>query len=219
MCKAVLFDLDQTLLDRNTSLKSFLNWQVNDLQLIYQAQKEIFIQRFIELDANGSVWKDLVYRQLIDEFKIVQYSEQQLLESYIQDFNKFCVAFDGVGETIVKLHQDGFKLALISNGKTPFQEHNFQASGLSEYFSSIIVSDAAGLRKPQVEIFDLACQQLDVLPEQCVFVGDNEIADIQGAKNAGMKTIFFDSEQKQIFTEANHCVQYFQEILTVLNIK
>ena len=74
MCKAVLFDLDQTLLDRNTSLKSFLNWQVNDLQLIYQAQKEIFIQRFIELDANGSVWKDLVYRQLIDEFKIVQYS-------------------------------------------------------------------------------------------------------------------------------------------------
>ena len=111
MCKAVLFDLDQTLLDRNTSLKSFLNWQVNDLQLIYQAQKEIFIQRFIELDANGSVWKDLVYRQLIDEFKIIQYSEQQLLERYIQDFNKFCVAFDGVGETIVKLHQDGFKLA------------------------------------------------------------------------------------------------------------
>lgn len=78
--------------------------------------------------------------------------------------------------------------------------------GLSEYFSSIIVSDVAGLRKPQVEIFNLACQQLDVLPEQCVFVGDNEIADIQGAKNAGMKTILFDSEQKQIFTKANHCV-------------
>ena len=45
-----------------------------------------------------------------------------------------------------------------------------------------------GLRKPDPEIFNLACKQLDVFPEQCVFIGDNELADIQGAKNVGMKT-------------------------------
>lgn len=216
MSKAILFDLDQTLLDRTLSLKLFLNWQVNFLQLVPQAEKQNFIARFIELDANGSVWKDLVYRQLIEEFKLLKYSEQQLLNIYIQDFNKFCVAFDGVEETILKLFQAGFKLGLISNGKTLFQEHNFQSLGITEYFSTVIVSDAVGLRKPQAEIFQLACQQFDVEPEQCIFIGDNEIADIQGAKGVGMQTILFDPEQKQTFTQADFRVESFQEIVTIL---
>lgn len=61
MIKAILFDLDQTLLDRMGALKRFLNWQVSFLQLVSNAQKQQFIQRFIMLDANGSVWKDVVY--------------------------------------------------------------------------------------------------------------------------------------------------------------
>ena len=218
--RAVLFDLDQTLLDRTTSLKRFLNWQVDCLELVPKSEKEKFIQCFIELDANGTVWKDVVYRQLIKKFKITQCNiqelEQQLLDSYIQDFHQFCVAFADVEIVIQTLFKTGYLLGLISNGKTPFQEHNFQALGLSQYFSCVLVSDAIGLRKPQAEIFQLACQQLNVLPEQCIMIGDNEIADIQGAKNVGMQTILFNSTQEEKLTQAENQAHSFKEILPII---
>jgi putative hydrolase of the HAD superfamily len=185
MIQVVLFDLDQTLLDRTSSLKAFLNWQVNFFELVAIQQKPKFIQRFIELDNNGSVWKDQVYAQLIQEFQISSYSTQGLLENYIQDFNKFCRSFSDVDLVIYSLFKANFSLGLISNGKTPFQEDNFKALGLSEYFSSVIVSEAVGLRKPHPEIFQLACQQLGVIPQHCVFVGDHEISRHSRCKSFG----------------------------------
>ncbi|CEI53518.1 hypothetical protein [Acinetobacter bereziniae] len=71
MIQAVLFDLDQTLLDRTSSLVQFLNWQLNTLTLVPLSQQQNFIQRFIALDANGAVWKDKVYAQLIQKLLIL----------------------------------------------------------------------------------------------------------------------------------------------------
>lgn len=70
MKKVLLFDLDQTILNRNESLLKFLNWQVSYLNLVPHELKKSFINRFIELDNNGSVWKDIVYSQLIKDFNI-----------------------------------------------------------------------------------------------------------------------------------------------------
>ncbi|MCH7392693.1 HAD-IA family hydrolase [Acinetobacter dispersus] len=189
--KAVIFDLDQTLLDRTTSLIKFLTWQINFFQLVTAHDRESFIQRFLELDDNGKVWKDRVYENLIQEFSIHGHSKEILLTSYINDFNKFSCCFEHVENTIIQLKQQGYLIGLISNGRTPFQEHNFYALGLTEFFSSTIVFEAIGLRKPDPAIFLLSCQQLGVHPKDCTFVGDNELADIQAAKAVGMKTIFF----------------------------
>lgn len=70
MQKAILFDLDQTLLDRNTSLVKFIEWQANFFQLVPHQNKQAFITRFIELDNNGNVWKDSVYTQLLKNFNV-----------------------------------------------------------------------------------------------------------------------------------------------------
>ncbi len=70
MRKILLFDLDQTILNRNASLIRFIEWQLNFFQLVPQAHKNAFIQRFVELDDNGNVWKDIVYQQLIKDFHI-----------------------------------------------------------------------------------------------------------------------------------------------------
>ncbi|MBJ9954820.1 MULTISPECIES: HAD family hydrolase [unclassified Acinetobacter] len=200
MIQAVLFDLDQTLLDRTSSLEKFLEWQINTLTLVPLSQQQNFIQRFITLDANGTVWKDKVYAQLIQEFQISKITVQALLTSYIEDFNKFCVAFQSVDSVLDRLVKADFSLGLISNGRSPFQERNFQALGVDKLFSSIIVSEAVGLRKPDPKIFQLACRQLELMPEQCIFVGDNEVVDIVGAKSVGMQAILFDPEQKVIST-------------------
>ncbi|NHB59266.1 HAD family hydrolase [Acinetobacter sp. 194] len=216
--KAVLFDLDQTLLDRTTSLKKFLNWQINFYQLVDSDLKNDFIQRFLVLDANGSVWKDRVYAQLIEEFQITHHSTEILLQSYIQDFNKFCTPFDGVKTTIEALYENGYKLGLISNGKSPFQEHNFYALGLKQYFSSIIVSEAVGLRKPDPRIFHLACEQLKIYPQDAIFVGDNWKVDIQGAQSAGLQALYFQGGELQHQPQATekNIINNFSDVLKVI---
>lgn len=217
MQKAILFDLDQTLLDRNTSLIKFVEWQVNFFQLVSQENKQAFITRFIELDNNGSVWKDVVYSQLLEDFNIKTFNVESLLESYINDFNKFCRPFEKVPETIQNLYNKGYKLGLISNGKSPFQENNFYALGLKEFFSTIIVSEAIGLRKPDIQIFEHACKELGFIPNECIFVGDNPKADIEGANKAGMKTIFFHPDPSINSSLADEKIHHYDQLETAIN--
>ncbi|WP_312057714.1 HAD family hydrolase [Acinetobacter courvalinii] len=214
--KAVIFDLDQTILDRTTSLIKFLNWQINFFQLVSTMKKEFFIQRFLELDDNGKIWKDSVYQQLIHEFSIDHVRHDMLLASYINDFNKFSCCFKNVESTIIELKEQGYLIGLISNGRTPFQEHNFYALGLTKFFSSIIVSEAVGLRKPDPAIFLLSCQQLDVHPQDCIFVGDNELADIQGAKAVRMKTIFFHPDPSIRSLIADATLHHYTNLIDLL---
>ncbi|EXB27950.1 HAD family hydrolase [Acinetobacter courvalinii] len=214
--KAVIFDLDQTLLDRITSLKRFLRWQINFFQLVSTMKKEFFIQRFLELDDNGKIWKDSVYQQLIHEFSIDHVTHDMLLASYINDFNKFSCCFKNVENTIIELKEQGYLIGLISNGRTPFQEHNFYALGLTEFFSSIIVSEAVGLRKPDPEIFLLGCKELGVCPQNCIFVGDNELADIQGAKAVRMKTIFFHPDPSIRSLIADATLHHYTKLIDLL---
>lgn len=68
MTKAVFFDLDGTLLDRNASVKRFVSAQYNKLiDYFSHILKKDYIARFIELDCHGHVWKDKVYQALVTE--------------------------------------------------------------------------------------------------------------------------------------------------------
>lgn len=212
MRKILLFDLDQTILNRNASLIQFINWQINFLQLIPQNQKKLFIKIFLELDNNGNIWKDIVYSQLIQEFNIKKYNVVQLLSSYVADFNKFSIGFENYKIVISDLYKKGYRMGLVSNGKTPFQEHNFYALGLTEYFSTIVVSDAVGLRKPDEKIFIYTCNQLNCSPSDCIFIGDNPKADIEGAKNIGMKTIFFHPNLTLELSTTDENIHHYDEL-------
>ena len=188
--RAALFDLDDTLLDRAGSLRDFATWQAEGMLSASIKNKHNFVDRFITLDQNGMVWKDQVYTSLIDEFELVDWTVDELLTVYILTFCAFCKPRKGALPAIEEFRRNGFRIGLVTNGKTPFQERNFKALGFSELFDCVVVSEAVGLRKPDKAIFELACQKLDVDAGSSVFIGDNPVADIQGAKSAGMATIY-----------------------------
>ena len=150
----------------------------------------LFVNRFIELDANGTVWKNEVYEILIDEFSIKGWSVSELLASYELCFSGFCQQKKGVVEAVQIIKNMGMKLALVSNGKSPFQERNFNSLGISHLFDVVIISEAVGLRKPDRAIFELAVKRLAVEPNKSIFVGDNPQADIIGSNKVGMYSIY-----------------------------
>ena len=202
MRNTILFDLDETLLDRAGSLRDFLAWQAKEI-LANTIDEQIFCDRFIELDANGSVWKDQVYSSLIKEFSITDWTVSELLSSYEQSFSKFCKFIPNASNALETLHKNGYKLGLVSNGKSPFQERNFNALGVSDLFGVVVVSEAVGFRKPDPEIFMHACNALNTIPSNTIFVGDNPKADIQGANDLGMYTIYTPSWGQQDCKEAD----------------
>ena len=176
--RAVIFDLDQTLLDRERSLHDFLTWQCKGMLRPYIEDQAAFISRFVELDDNGAVWKDKVYSALIGEFHLEEWSCAELLSVYESCFCAFSAPRPGVLEALSAI-STRYKLGLISNGMTPFQERNFRGLGIASMFDSVIVSAAVNLRKPEAAIFHLACSELGVRPDEAVYVGDNPTADVE----------------------------------------
>ena len=212
--KSVIFDLDETLLDRTHSLREFVLWQARGMLRDSVEDANEFSRRFIELDSHGRVWKDVVYARLKDEFCIQNWSVEELLASYELCFCGFCKLMPNAKEALQSLHVLGYKLGLVSNGKSPFQERNFHALGIDHLFSTVIVSDAVGIRKPDPRIFSLACKKLLSSPKASIFVGDSPKADIDGANNSGLYTIYFSANAESTNADAV-CTNYNQLVKLV----
>ena len=84
MIKAILFDLDGTLLDRDRSLARFIDMQYDRLIAhLRRIPRAGYTARFVELDSRGHVWKDKVYQSLVEEFDLSDITWQDLLEDYV----------------------------------------------------------------------------------------------------------------------------------------
>jgi putative hydrolase of the HAD superfamily len=217
MIKAVIFDLDGTLLDRDASVEQFIAIQYDRLSHnLSHIAKNDYIARFIELDCHGYVWKDKVYQQLVEEFQIDGLTWQMLLQDYEQQFQHHCIPFSGLVEMLILLRKQGYLLGIISNGRGEFQAHAIEGLGIQDYFDVILISEFEQIRKPEAEIFHRAAQRLGVIHQDCVFVGDNPEADIIGAKNAGMKVIWKRNLSWQESKEADAIVDELHEIPVIL---
>ncbi|OUL35894.1 L-2-haloalkanoic acid dehalogenase [Nostoc sp. T09] len=191
MLKAILFDLDGTLLDRETSLKQFISTQYDRFaSVLHGIPKDDYISRFIALDSRGYVWKDTVYQSLISEFFIQKLSWQDLLRDYENQFIFSCVPFPHLQSTLEALKTEGYLLGIITNGLEKFQKRTIQELGIENYFDVIVISESEGVRKPEAEIFSRALRKLGVQAQQSVFVGDHPTVDVLGAKNIGMKAVW-----------------------------
>ncbi|MEK6189815.1 MAG: HAD family hydrolase [Carnobacterium alterfunditum] len=196
MIKAVLFDFDGTLLNRDASVKAFIDNQYDRLKKwVGHVPKEQYMTRFIELDKRGYVWKDTVYRQLTQEFTIFTITWEELLQDYIREFQFHCVPFDQLLEMLEDLKSKNILLGMITNGYGQFQMDNIKALGIENYFDMILVSEWEGIKKPDPEIFKRALRKLDVSPKHSIFVGDHPENDVKAAQNIGMKGIWKNDSQ------------------------
>ena len=98
----------------------------------------------------------------------------------------------GARELLDYLKGLGCRLHICSNGFHEIQYRKLRACGLYDYFDTVILSEDAGANKPSKKFFDYAFEKSGAKAETTLMIGDNYIADIEGAMDAGMDTILYN---------------------------
>ncbi|PCI55843.1 MAG: phosphoglycolate phosphatase [Gammaproteobacteria bacterium] len=185
----LLFDLDGTLVDSAPDLAFAVNQTLVELGMVTFSQDvirgwvgngaSILVQR--ALSGNAKVSTDL-NNTLIERALTIFYSIYQThncIETQL---------YPNVLDTLTKLKNTGYRLAIITNKPERFIAPIINGLALNGLFDLIIGGDTLEKRKPDPLPLHYACQQLSVNVDQCVMIGDSK-NDILAAKAANMQSI------------------------------
>ena len=145
---------------------------------------------------------------------------EQLCLQMSDVFLDFCSSkpdvVDGAHELMHYLKQQGYRMHMCSNGFHEVQYKKLAACGLRDYFTTIILSEDAGVNKPSPLYFDYAFKMSGADKDTTVMIGDNLQTDIVGAHNAGLATILFNRWNVEPSPIPNHTVATLSEIMQIL---
>jgi len=202
--KVLFFDLDRTLWD----------YRSNSEQTLYDLVKKHtpgLIERFDEFlaafyEINEKLWlmyrdgklskKKLSTQRFIDSFKRLGINAESFADKfsfdYIKESPNKTKLFPKAIETLKYLKNKGYKLYLLTNGFIEVQKVKIIDSKLEPYFERMITSEDAGYQKPHKKIFEFALNIVKAKKSDCIMIGDDLESDIEGAKNFGIDTVFFN---------------------------
>lgn len=186
--KAVLFDLDHTLYDRDNTFLAWARWFVRErLGLTDDSGYSETVDLLVTMDASGYRPRQELFRWIKERYPMLEAEVEEL----VADFYRQHVSYLSL-EADTRLLLDSLAAAripfgVVTNGSAN-QLLKIRELGLDTRTSCIYISALAGCRKPEPAIFLAASDELGVAPSDTLFVGDNPEADIVGAAGVGMHT-------------------------------
>ncbi|MDB4292384.1 YjjG family noncanonical pyrimidine nucleotidase [Maribacter sp.] len=200
----VFFDLDHTLWDfeKNSALTF--------AKILNTSNVAVDLEDFLKVyvPANYAFWKlyreekisksELRYQRLKSVFDTLGHpvSDEMinhLADEYIAHLSSYDHLFPGTIALLDYL-KPNYKLHIITNGFQEIQDKKLRNSKIDGYFEVVVNSEMAGVKKPNPIIFELALTSAKTLPGRSLMIGDSLEADIQGALNAGMHALHFNSD-------------------------
>jgi len=189
--KGVVFDLDETLVDRRGSLDVYAKQLYADFPGSVVVPEDLFAAEFHRLDGNGRVPRDEFFAALAAAlFRSVPAAHvKEHFESTAWTRPRL---FDGIASLLARLRAHDWRIGIITNGGVPAQSAKIRNSGLAELVDGFVISSALGIKKPAPEIYGHMIQALGIDPTRSWFIGDDPRADIWGAKQAGFRTCWVE---------------------------
>ncbi|MCM1386991.1 MAG: HAD family hydrolase [Bacillus sp. (in: Bacteria)] len=209
MIKAVYFDLFFTLIipayDKENNEFTILGLSMDEWEK-YAEKDSLYHER-----ALGLVKSEM---EIIDKITVgmpFAVSDAQKKKVLAARENRMKAALQNVSgdiiDTLKTLKSQNVRLGLISNADVIDCKH-WEQSTLYPYFDDAVFSCYAGLLKPDRRIYELAMRNLNVSPDECLFVGDGGSDELYGAKMAGMKTVFTEALDVKCIEERNRIMEY-----------
>ena len=206
--KDIFFDLDHTLwdFDKNSMLafkRVFKKFKITiEFDTFLKIYEPINIEYWKKYREDKVSKENLRRGRLIDSFNYFDliYSTEkidEIADAYIQELPFDNHLFEGAVEILDYLILK-YKLHIITNGFEEVQHKKLKNSGIDHYFSTVTTSEEVGVKKPNPKVFLTALNKANSLPAQSVMIGDSLEADILGANNIGMQTIFYNYRNESI---------------------
>jgi len=220
LIKAVVFDLDNTLLDF-MSMKSFA----------VKAAIKGMVEAGLSLDREAaynkiiSIYDDkgYEYQKVFDDFIFNEFNEKnyKALASGISAYRKAREAslavYPNVNSTLIKLIKMGLLLGVVSDAPSREAWMRICQLNLHHLFDSVVTFNDTGFSKPAPEPFEKICDNLKVKPNEVIMIGDWPERDVVGAKKVGMITVF--AKYGDTFNTINSNADYdITDIAELINI-
>lgn len=221
--KAVVFDLEGTLLDRKKSREKFIEEQYERFHdYLVRIQLADFRKKFIELDDDEDHDKPELYKAIIKEFHIDRLTWKDLFNDFEMHFYRYVFPYYDTLYTLEKLTTNGYLTGVIANGKSKIKQFRLHTLGVEDAINYLSTSETVGYRKPHPKIFEDMLSQLGTKPEETMYVGDDPLNDVAPARAMGMISVWFkeddDVEVEPLPEEIDFTIKSTEELLTILSI-
>nr|WP_152918998.1 HAD family hydrolase [Vibrio parahaemolyticus] len=209
--KAIFFDMDETLCGTSQADKAagqkFAAWiqqtypQVSDpqaflqryLQGVYKKLNAEFPQLVALLPDENAFRCGLIQTILAEDGIHIDAEQAQQAQHYFDSARMGAFTFfPGVKEMLTDLRKH-YKLVVITNGPIFSQHPKLKATQMDEWVDHIIVGGEEPEEKPAASIFQKALNLVDIKPEEALHIGDSLAADIAGANNMGILSVWVNA--------------------------
>lgn len=194
--QAVVMDLDDTLYDATGAYRRALQRMARESSLGEKA----FLSAYNEgrartkdlLSCGASIHNRMLYFQHALESlgRSPLPLAMELAETYWKYVMETAQLAPGAKEFLQRVRQQGMRTAILTDLTVDVQIKKIEHLGISSLIDCLVTSEEAGEEKPSAAMFRLVLGKLDVPPEQCVMLGDSYEKDIEGARAAGMQTVW-----------------------------
>lgn len=187
----ILFDMDNTLIDRQLAARALMHHIVNTDFATVKSQEEIetIVDRMMVLDDEGATPKDILFSQYIAEFGIKEHTWEHYNHLWWEHLGEYTTPYPNAIE-VLKTLKGKYRLGMITNGNGKTQRVKIAKLGCEPYMEIMLVSGEEGIHKPDARIFQKALDLMGVGAEETVFVGDSLKFDIEGSIAVGMTPIW-----------------------------
>ena len=193
MIKAVIFDLDNTLLNFSKMKQYAVEASIHGM---IEAGLEMSPEQAQEKIEQIYSVKGVEYQQVFDDFitKEIGTLDHKLLAAGIVAYRKAkeacLVLYPNVKSTLIKLAKQGLLLGVVSDAPAREAWKRICYLSLHHFFDAVVTFEDTGVHKPSAKPFQLIVKRLGITARESLMLGDWPERDVIGAKEVGMKTAF-----------------------------